>query len=1377
MKKLTLLILACLVAFNIAEAQITRQQADALVTNQIFSSSLDNVDIYAFPKMHTSADVLTLLGGETIAIPYSTCWTYVINTSPMENWHDTYKFVFVNADNCSYSIVESDMPLTSFQVGLDVVSLMPWPSSVNHLIDENYPIAATNEHLWAILICSDYKRSGACEVYDKRTIMSDLSCVYTTLTNVYGFKEQDELAKRHIFVITPDDFQYEISDYDLNHSGGFCDNNDFGEDFFYDKDNQNLEFLHEYFKIFAGESPSNESLGLEELTEEDQLFIYFTGKSNDPASEGSSYIEFTGKNHTALKLYDDVFASWLRGIKCSQISLMVQNPHSEGFVEKFLDDISNDDCRCKNRIGHSSSSFDGYAYGEYYKVYDWMEGGRDDGSGFTMVDEFTYYWASAHLGYYPILNIGTSSNGYYFVDGPWNAYQERKIGVMDWSKYFPGEVGNNSPHRICEGLYDFDHDGIISMKEAFDFANRMDTWSDDTGNGGIFNPRYPEFLEYPNPYCVGCRGPEIPQEQYESSFTAEAATLVGYQGQVDGDVTSGTAEQPYRLVGDLWTGPHTRVDMTDDIYVPEGNKIYIQPSSYIQLRNCTADKLPEAQGMWEGFQVWGQSGEPQDLQHQGALYMDNASIRNAVVAVDLWHPNYWHSMGGTVRANNSSFINNGKAIHALNCVYESTAFMPTFSNCRFYVGNDNGETYFGPTTFYKHVDLANVRGVKFYGCDFGLDCVNSFISDWTIGIAAYNAGFEVEKLGNKRSTFNGFFRGVQALNDGTITRSFSVKNSDFTNNDYGIFARAADESVILNNTFSIGLDNWYSCAAGIQLEGISNFVVEGNAVTKEDNYRNDNFGIIIKDSQTEGSQVYLNDLDGLYCGNLAWGDNRGNNNDLGLKYYCNSNADNSFDFYVKKIQPNDNFTDIQQEQGSLDYDPHNTFSDGHNLISNFYNDGEHIVDYHFVANSSDGLELYRVRDAKANALYDCQPHYGGGGNAHNGSSTPVLSSAQKQQRQTDYANALNTYNSVKNVYDRLTDGGSTNSTVADIRSAMPSDMWELRSKLLGSSPYLSEEVLKETADRDDVFTESILFEILASNPDELKKGDIIKYVEDKEHPLPEYMVDILRQLSTGTTTYKTLLLNSMASSRHDYRQAAADMVRNILADSIVDMNELRGWLANMNDLSADRQIISTYMAEGDYGTAFSLANMLPTLYEFDATALAEHDDYMELLGLYRDLHNDGRSTLQLTESETEDVEDIAINGTGLPQYMAQSLLEATTERYHFAECPLIDEPSGMGRGVPQGYTQEDLSKAMGLAVSAKPNPATTWVAIDFTLPGDAKTAAVEIVNSLGEKVMYGQLNGNVGQKVLDLRELSNGVYTITILCGEYYQTEKLVVAK
>ncbi len=156
--------------------------------------------------------------------------------------------------------------------------------------------------------------------------------------------------------------------------------------------------------------------------------------------------------------------------------------------------------------------------------------------------------------------------------------------------------------------------------------------------------------------------------------------------------------------------------------------------------------------------------------------------------------------------------------------------------------------------------------------------------------------------------------------------------------------------------------------------------------------------------------------------------------------------------------------------------------------------------------------------------------------------------------------------------------------------------------------------------------------------------------------------------------------------------------------------------------------------------------------------------------------NKGESIRQLTESETEDVEDIAFNGTGLPQYMAQSLLEATNERYHFDECPELDFQAPV-RGASQGYTQEDLSKAMGLSVSAKPNPATTWVAIDYTLPGDAEKTILTLTNALGVKVASYNLSGHQGQKVLDLREFASGVYTCTIACGEYFQTQKIVITQ
>ena len=317
-------------------------------------------------------------------------------------------------------------------------------------------------------------------------------------------------------------------------------------------------------------------------------------------------------------------------------------------------------------------------------------------------------------------------------------------------------------------------------------------------------------------------------------------------------------------------------------------------------------------------------------------------------------------------------------------------------------------------------------------------------------------------------------------------------------------------------------------------------------------------------------------------------------------------------------------------------------------------------------------------------------------------------------------------------------------------------------------------MLKETADRDDVFTESVLFEILASNPDELRKSDIISYVENKTHPLPQYMTDILKQMASGTT-YKTVLLNQMANYSHDYRLAAADMVRSILNDSVVDVDELRGWLSNMNDIASDREIISTYMAEGDFNTAFSLADMLPSLYHLEGDDLDAHDDYMELLRLYRNLYNEGRNTMQMDSTEIALVETIAYGGNGTPKHMAQSILEGAY-RYHFEECPVVPYPGNERGGYAENIDSQSYGMAMGLSIDVKPNPATTWVAIDYTLPTDNTKAVIGITNALGVEVMQVPLNGNAGQKVVDLRGLADGVYTYTILCGEFSQTGKLVVA-
>lgn len=1377
MKKISFLLMCLLFTFGL-KAQITRQQADALVTNQIFTSSLGNVDIYAFPEMVTSSERIDLADGTSIAVPYHSCYAYFIDLMPFANWSHPCKYCFVNA-NGSHSMVDAEM--APEEEHLSAISLMQRPvSTPNYTIPENahgnsFELGDMS-HKWAVLICGNHHGNG-----EHGRFWFDLSSVYTVLANVYHYQEPapDELfdyTNRRIFVTAPESIskmfciESEYYSSQLNTTSTPFSESTYPGDFInrrgHDEDllNHSKGNIENLFQCFVDEDLCAEynefGYGFRPLTEDDELFIYITGHGGKDGGGCYFTVKNTTNGTTYEKIYDYELVEWLRGIECSQITLVMQNCNSGGFIDEFLGDINNENCRCKNRIGLSAASADGVSRAESYGITNYSR--EMDGPGF--VNEFTYHWTAAALGYYPIYKLNDDGN---LVDiGPWTP-SGRNIGdgTMNWSDYFEHEASN--PHTPYDVDPDTDNDRVLSLKELFSFSDNLNVWTEM----GYFNPNY-GFTPYLAPV------PDEPQSAYESTFTAEAATLVGYEGQVDGDVTSGTARQPYRLCGDLWTGPHTRVDMTDDIYVPEGNKIYIQPSSHIQLRNCTVDKLPESNGMWEGIQVWGQNDQPQDLQHQGGLYMDNASIKNAIVAVDLWNPWVYETTGGIFRAYNSTFINNAKGLRIEEYQYRDADnniidYNADLKNCTFLV-NDN---FIGTENFCEHVKLVHVKGIRFDGCKFKLELErpNSHVASWAKGILAFDAGFRLDSYDWQGHPMNqaevkGLFMGVHAVHDlDEMTMPFNIFNTNFIDNDCGVFASQVGLPTIVNSNFLIGRQGT-DCAMGIYVEGINRFTIEQNNFRKAEHAPQNNYGIVIKESHSEGTQIYNNNFSNLYCGNLAIGLNRSENGE-GLEYRCNDNSSNDIDFYVWN-ENNNNSAGVKSFQGLSTLAADNKFS--HDAY-HFFNGGTNKVIYYYQRNAADEQP---IRYNTAVTVYDtetsdgCPLRY----DTHVSSGKlPLLSASKRLEREMDYYNALNTYNSVKTLYNRLTDGGNTNGTISSIKTANPWQMWDLRAQLLGASPYLSEEVLKEVADRNDVFTESVLFEILASNPDELKKGDIIDYVKNKTNPLPEYMTDILEQVAAGNT-YKTVLLNQMSSYSRDYHNAATDIIRSILADSIVNTTELRGWLGNLNDLGADREIIASYMAEGDFDNAFALANMLPTLYEFASEEMDEHADYMRMLNLYRSLRQAGRNTRQLTQQEIEDIEDIAENSTGTPQRMAQNILEANSLR-HFADCPNAPYPGGQ-RGSSDGQIDPELfGKAMGLSVEAKPNPATTWVAIDYTLPGDAEKAILTLTNALGVKVASYNLSGHQGQKVLDLREFASGVYTCTIACGEYFQTQKIVIAQ
>jgi len=837
------------------------------------------------------------------------------------------------------------------------------------------------------------------------------------------------------------------------------------------------------------------------------------------------------------------------------------------------------------------------------------------------------------------------------------------------------------------------------------------------------------------------------------------------------------------------------LEINCEVYMPPNSKIIIKPQGILIVNDAiitSYDTIP-----WQGIQVWGNSTASQFPNAngdyaQGYLELKNdAVIENAVVAIDLWNPGNYSTTGGIVHSNNTNFVNCSKSVHAVH--YKN--FNPydpdqkEIANSSYFKLDtfEINQAYLGSVDFYKHADLSHVKGISFKACDFSVGDNISGVTTYNSAIASYDANFNVSAVCSSqqtpcpeedyiRSSFTGFYSAISPVNDGGSNVTFNVDRADFIDNAYGVKTREMNNASVLNSNFEVG--RLWDCGAGIFTDNVTGFAFEDNNFSKyaggsPSNY----FGIIIYNSEAE-NEIYRNNFNGLSFANFSDGINYIKANRwLGLAYYCNENTNNYADFFVNDFDYfNDKRSGIQSIQGSDAYVTGNTFSQS-GATWHFYNGGEHQVTYyHYHNENGTDIETPDEEDKTHHISpmpispdnNNCPPHYGG-----DTGKELVLNTSQKLAAAQEYFDKLSDYNSVKTLYESYIDGGDTETEKFDIEMAQPDDMWDLRVQLLGDSPHLSFDVLKKTADKTDVFTEQAIFDIMSANPDELKKDTLISYLENKEQPLPDYMIDILRQLAEGTT-YKTVLQQQMADYKQSSARAANEIVRSVLNDSVTDYVMLRNWLDNIGRITSDRQIVSTYISQGNFADALTLANLLPQLYNLEGNDSIEHLYYMEMLNLYHNLHQQGRNTYQLDSIEKASVEFIADTSNGTAGSYAKSIMEAVYNE-HYPSCPEIE---GTAAYKHSGFVSPgSLNKAFGLNITVKPNPARQWAAFDYTLPESENSATITISSTNGNTLEVLKVSGQQGQKLWDTRSIKPGVYIYTLNAGGFSKSGKIIISK
>ena len=828
------------------------------------------------------------------------------------------------------------------------------------------------------------------------------------------------------------------------------------------------------------------------------------------------------------------------------------------------------------------------------------------------------------------------------------------------------------------------------------------------------------------------------------------------------------------------------------LFFEEDSKIIIEPGGKLILNGttCTAP----CDQTWAGIEVWGMPGihqyEVNGECAQGILELKGgAIIENAVTGVMLGEKigdNYYQT-GGILVTNYDDeqfaalFINNQRSIN----IGDYHNYLPNdpnerevsnlsiIENCMFEINED----YLMGAWWHTHIYLYQVNGIRIKG--------NTFVNNYTLtpsghGINAYQAGFKVEGICTSvidpcpeqsliPNTFINFKKAVNLYNAYPYT--LTVKNAEFYNNTNGILLTNANNASILFNVFHIGEnpgEGEEGCEGddpsyGIDMINCTNFAVEENEFYKASGAPAGNYiGIRVNSCPSRSDLIYKNLFEGISIGNQAEGWNRSGNAETGVSYFCNENSGNNYDFYVS------NEAVIRGYIGYYNEPSGNKLSSTAQV--QFQNDYTEPIIYFFNQNVSNEVlttPSQHVFPIGINDNNTCPSHYGGQGGTEG---SIVLTDEEILGKEADYFQNYTDYNSIETLYTSLLDGGNTEVLKTEVETSWPEEMWELRAELLGNSPHLSKEVLMTAADKTDVLPESVLFEILSANPDELRKEELISYLENKEQPLPQYMIEILTQLANGVS-YKTVLLSEMESYQAKKIAAAQDIVRSIMNEDEPDFVELRNWLDNIGGIESDKQIISTFIAERDYTSAQNLLNMLPSLYELSGDELNEYYDYKVIQELLINLDQQNRTVFNLTANELANITDIAENGSGGSRSFALGILQFAYD-YEYCNCPDLPENIQLK---DSKVDKDMLAKAMGLEITANPVPAKEWTAIDYQLPYSVEKGIIEISDNFGKIMQRIDVTDQKGQFVLDTRNYQSGIYYYTIKSGEMQRTGKLIV--
>lgn len=969
--------------------------------------------------------------------------------------------------------------------------------------------------------------------------------------------------------------------------------------------------------------------------------------------------------------------------------------------------------------------------------------------------------------------------------------------------YYSPDTGKTW-HNVSIGLPALPVNKILYLEGADDilFAGTdvgVFKWNKQNNEWELFNENMPPtiVLDMEINYCAGkLRAATFGRGIWETPLYLD--TFVTQPGNIISSNTTWASTKYLRsgvrvTNGATFTIQNTGLNETV-IYMPRKSNIIVDPGSKLivngaRITNSCDDCL------WDGIRIVGNPNLAQTTPNQGTVEFTNATIEHAKVAVGNYnttgHPHL--STGGIVKATNTHFLNNGKAV-SLEPFSNPTGspllknYKANFVTCTFEVDDDfKGGS---ENRFLTHVNLRRVIGVEFQGCNFYNRSTAPGYQGEGDGIRTESAGFKMLASCDQvvypcvyiRNQFTGLRTGVwMGMDNVSMMTSCEIDRANFDSCSIGIRSEGQHWFVATRDSFNMGYGkttflNSYECHKNIGIWSANAYhpIIEDNHFEGfthgGQNINHDNIGTITDNSSSNDNRIYRNSFTNLTRACIA----RGVNSDggtyfsdkpTGLRYLCNTFSGNNYDIQIMDFgSPSSNVVhNIAFNQGSRTESAGNQFQDP-------------LSTFHLVGTSSSGYFKYfhtvgvyepnlppsppynnpqKVPSLSSNT---CPSEFSSGGSI----STFPLSGTTLNASKDDFFNASTGLVTKVSDYANLVDGGNTTDLLNYVTTSMQIDSPTVRTTLLGHSPYLSYDVLTAAASAD-ILPQSVLIEVLEANPEMLRNEDLLSHLETIPNPLSAPQIESLR-LASGNATARSEMIAEIGDYNMEKGRLSTLILNHYLLDTTEnDRDSIPVWLDNINNLTSEYSKVAYYAGAGDYTTSASILDDIPTNFTLTSDDNDEWGLYVELWDLLKSIHDDGRTAKEMTGEEIIQLEAIGDNpiATGrLIDNQVDVILNEPLPNFK-VPCTIGYESGEMKSGRRSGSTVirgRGLSGGNGNMIKAYPNPAKDFVVFEYDIKSPSGKLSIRVTNITGQEVAELELQQSIGESRLDTRTLPAGVY-------------------